>query len=90
MRVLVVVAHVLLSVHVALVLLRVDEHGVRYFVYPLHASGSHLRIPSTAAALFLAYLRLVTRQYAAVPPLLEAAFPPRRRLHHSPGWPACC
>jgi len=47
---------------------------VSYFLYPLHVSGSHLRITSVAAALHLAHLRLMTREYNAVPPLIKAAF----------------
>ena len=45
-----------------------------YIVYPLHVSGSHLRLTSVVAALYLAYLRLMTREYALVPPLLLQAF----------------
>ena len=50
------------------------EHGIRCFMYPLHASGSYLRTNSIADALYLAYCRLITRRYAMVPPLIEAAF----------------
>jgi hypothetical protein len=47
---------------------------VRYFVYPLHVSGSYLRLTSVSAALHLAHLRLLTRRCSAVPSLLQAAF----------------
>ena len=52
-----------------------DPGGLPSFiVYPLHVSGSHLRLNSVVAALYLAYLRLMTRDYALVPPLLLQAF----------------
>ena len=52
----------------------VSETGLRYFLYPLHASGCHLRMPSIAAALYLALGRLMSNQLEMVPPLIEAAF----------------
>ena len=48
--------------------------GTAYFVYPLHASRSHLRIASVAAALYLLLIRMLTQRFTTCPPLVKQAF----------------
>ena len=66
------------------------EYGRRYFLYLLHVSGSYLRTTTIEEALFLAYCRVMTRRFALVPPLIEAAFKDtpyeRKREAHLVRW----
>ena len=48
--------------------------GTAYFLYPLHASRSHLRIASVAAALYLLLIRMLTQRFTTCPPLVKQAF----------------
>ena len=53
---------------------KLSEYGVAYFLYTLHVSRSHVRVSSVVSALYLLLLKLVTRRYVELPPLIKAAF----------------